>query len=94
MVPRNKTTELPNLCSAAAALISCTMPSPASGSEHQVPTCVLAVLHADGSGLRRLPAPQTVVDVGGLPAGVLPVLNVLQEIREDRTFKNSAESFR
>ena len=43
------------------------------------PTCFLVLVHADGTSLRRLSVLETVVDVGGLPAGVLPVLDVLRE---------------
>lgn len=49
-----------------------------SGAVSARPTCFHVRLHADGPGLRRLAALQAVVDVGGLPAGVLPVLDVLQ----------------
>lgn len=42
------------------------------------PTCFLVLVHANGTGLRRLPVLQTVVDVGRLPAGILPVLDVLE----------------
>lgn len=52
------------------------------GAVSAPPTCFLVLVHADGPGLRRLAALQAVVDVGGLPAGVLPVLDVLQEERE------------
>lgn len=45
------------------------------------PTCFLVLVHADGPGLRGLAILQTVVDVGGLPAGVLPVLDVLVEVQ-------------
>lgn len=44
------------------------------------PTCFLVLVHANGPGLRRLPILETVVDVGRLPAGILPVLDVLVEI--------------
>lgn len=52
-----------------------------SGAVSARPTCF--PLHGDGPGLRRLAAFQAVVDVGGLPAGVLPVLDVLQAEKED-----------
>lgn len=45
------------------------------------PTCFPILVHADGPGLRRLPILQTVVDVGGLPAGIFPVLDVLVEVK-------------
>lgn len=53
-----------------------------SGAVSACPTCFHVQLHADGPGLRRLAALQAVVDVGGLPAGVLPVLDVLQTEKE------------
>lgn len=45
------------------------------------PTCFLVLVHTNGSSLRRLAVLQTVVDVGGLPAGILPVLDVLVEVK-------------
>lgn len=48
------------------------------GAVSAQPTCFHVQLHADGPGLWRLAALQAVVDVGGLPAGVLSVLDVLQ----------------
>lgn len=46
------------------------------------PTCFHVRVHAAGPRLRRLAALQTVVDVGRLPASVLPVLDVLQTEKE------------
>lgn len=47
------------------------------------PTCFLVVVvHGDGPSLRRLPVLQTVVDVGCLPAGILPVLDVLMQVKQ------------
>lgn len=46
------------------------------------PTCFPVLVHAHGPCLRRLAVLQTVVDVGGLPAGVLPVLDVLVEVEK------------
>lgn len=53
-----------------------------SGAVSARPTCFPVRVHGDGPGLRRLAALQAVVDVGGLPAGVLPVLDVLQAEKE------------
>lgn len=47
-----------------------------------IPTCFLVFVHANGPGLRCLPILQTVVDVGGLPAGIFPVLDILVESKE------------
>lgn len=48
------------------------------GAVSAQPTCFHIRVHANRPRLRRLAALQAVVDVGGLPAGVLPVLDVLQ----------------
>lgn len=55
------------------------------GAVSACPTCFPVLVHADGPGLRNLSVLQTVVDVGGLPTGVLPVLDVLGEVEHRET---------